>query len=427
MRKLFLTSLSSLMMLGCQTADEKSPMTEPQNPMKTRAENVAQANTYLGADLLAELSKTETGNVFISPLSLSTAMGMLYAGAEGETKTKIGQVMHYPETSVHAGLGVLRNTANRQETPENTWSGDAADAQILAINNSLWVDKSFRLKSAFLDVLDRDYGTPPTKVDFHKASDASRLRINDWVEDKTNDRIENLLSSDDVTPETAVILVNTVYMMAHWQSVFSERATQNRPFLVGGTQKEDRPLMEQELFLRRAKVGGAESIEIPYANDMSMIVILPPTGDGLTEINREISAENIETHLQALQHSKPINTDLRLPKFSLKARYNLATPLENLGMTGVFLPARSNLGAMTDDKRAAVSKVIQQVFLDVNEKGTEAAAATAAVIIVTSVGRPKPKPKAFHVDRPFLMLLKDNKTGAIVFMGRITNPEQLED
>ncbi|MEM7730196.1 MAG: serpin family protein [Pseudomonadota bacterium] len=443
----YLIPLSALALMACTSSvDRPAPSDLPMPPaeaelpvpnpasdpleaaMPDPAPDVVTANTRLGAALLSELSRGHSGNVFISPLSLSTAMGMLYAGADGKTRDSIARVFHYPEGDVHADLARLAEDANRTlEDPNAQHMPDhAADPQILAVNNSLWVDETFELKPDYLATVERHYGAAPSRLDFEADPAGSRETINGWVEARTRDRIRDLLGESDVTPDTAAVLVNTVYMMAHWRDIFSESDTQPRDFRVAGKRTEPRAMMQRvgryALARTETGVGGAGALRIPYANDMSMIVILPDEADGLAGLDREMDAARIEAHLEALEAAEPVRVDLRLPKFSLEARYRLAEPLEAIGLSDVILPARADLSRMTDDRRAAVSRIIQQVFLDVNERGTEAAAATAIVIVRTSASPPQPKPLPFHIDRPFLMLLRDDVTGAIVFMGRITDP-----
>ena len=416
----FLTSslLAALLITNCQTVPKNAP---PELPTEQKAAmSVVAANNAFTADMLAALAQSEEGNIFVSPLSLSTAMGMLQAGARGETKAEIDRVFRYPATNLHTELGVLRARASRVVEPDPRMGKDGGDPQILSIANSVWVDKGFPLKAGYVDTLKRDYDAVPNKVDFANQPDASRETINSWVEDKTQDRIENLLSSGDITGDTAFVLVNAIYMMAHWQDVFYENDTKDGSFLIDGAEKADRPLMRKMDDFQQLDIPGGEALRLPYANDMSLIVMLPESGRGLGPVNAMMTPASIDYVLSNIEGAETQYTDLALPKFTLKARYKLNPTLQSLGLQSIFV--RPDLSGASDDKRLAVGPVIQQVFLDVNEKGTEAAAATAITVVLTS-GRMPRTPEPFIVDRPFVMLIRDDITGAVVFAGRITNPE----
>jgi serpin B len=405
--------LASLIFLaGCATAPVNNAS------LQGAGETAVAANTLFTSDLLSELQTSEPGNIFVSPLSLSTAMGMLQAGAAGETKAQIDRVFRYPETNLHAELGTLRQQASRVKDPEYE---DAGDPQITSIANSLWLGRGMQLKSDYARILRDDYKAAPQFLDFSTQPDLARETINDWVEAKTNDRIQDLLKKPNVTPATRLVLVNTVYMMAHWQDVFSESATKPVPFYTDGTAAEPRQLMHQTENYQRLKVKGGEALKIPYANNMSMIVLRPKGTRGLASVNAMMGQSTILEVLENIDQAPSIETDLALPKFRLEARYELGPSLENMGLSSIFTDA-ADLSAMSDEKDLQVGQVIQQVFLEVNEKGTEAAAATAVTIVTVGARLNPPKPKPFVVDRPFVILIKDEVTGAVMFAGRITNP-----
>lgn len=392
--------------------------TTPNEPQigGARGETAVEGNNLFAADLLTGMAQSETGNIFVSPVSLSTAMGMLQAGAAGETKAEINAVFRYPDVRLHGGLGDIRKRGSRIHEGSNP----DEDPQIISIVNSLWTEKTVNLKSDYLTVLQDDYGAVPNVVDFVGNPDQAREEINDWVEVKTHDRIQDLLNKGDVSPETRLVLVNAVYMMAHWGSVFYEGNTEDRLFRVDGADAKLRPLMHNTRSYQRLKVKGGEALRLNYNNRMSMIILLPKSDKGLNPVNGILSAGTVAQVLTDIESAESVLTDLALPKFTLKARYELKPTLQSLGLTQVF--DKADLSKMSDDDSLKVRDVIQQVFLEVNEKGTEAAAATAITVVTVSARLNPPKPKPFIVDRPFGMLIQDNVTGAVVFAGRITDP-----
>jgi len=413
MRLIPLSLATIILMCGCATMPDAGPAIEG------AGETVVAANTLFTSDFLSEIATTEPSNIFVSPLSLSTAMGMLQAGAAGETKAEINRVFRYPETGVYAELGALRQDASRVKQPG---AYDESDPQITSIANSVWVEKSVQLKSNYMQILRDDFDAAPTALDFSNQPDSARETINDWVEDKTNDRIQNLLTKGNVGRDTRLVLVNTVYMMSHWQDVFSEASTKPVPFYIDGTGAEPRQLMHQKGTYHRLKIRGGEAIKIPYANETSMIVLRPSGKRWLSSVNALMRQQTISDVMKNIDKAPLVLTDLALPKFKLEARYVLNETLQNMGLTTIFSDA-ADLSGMSDEAGLQVGPIVQQVFLDVNEKGTEAAAATAVTIITVGARLDPPKPKPFIVDRPFVILIRDDVTGAVMFAGRITNPQ----
>lgn len=394
----------------------------------TPSSTMVESNTRFGVDMLAHLTSSETGNVFFSPLSLSTAMGMLYAGARNGTAESIESGLYLPTDSIHAQIGSIISKTNRATVPMNVGTEHEDEPQVLSVQNSLWLDEQFNIKPDFKSTLKTHYQAEPFKVKFNSFPDASRIKINDWVESKTENRIQNLLSKGTVTRDTKTVLVNTVYMKSHWGH-FDERDTKPYPFRVSGESWEDREIMEvsgtsKTDKFRFAKIGNTHSIVLPYYNKMSMIVILPPKGRGLENLNREIDADRITAHIKALGKAElDRRVNLRLPKFKLKAKYDLEPALEAQGLSIIFDQTQADFSGISHEP-LVVDKALQQVFLDVNENGTEAAAATALTVIAVSAEHDSRRPVKFHVDHPFLMLILDGETGAIVFMGRITDPNK---
>lgn len=412
MRLLNYVISSTFLLSACMTTPD------PQSNFKAVGDTVVEANTLLSSDLLSELSTLESSNIFVSSLSLSTAIGMLEAGAGGETKEQISRVFRYPQTNIHSELGALREAASRIVTPGPY---DESDPQITSIANSVWTAKSVALKSQYIDILREDYGLAPEQLDFESAPDKSREIINDWVEAQTNDRIKDLLKKPNVRPETRLVLVNTIYMMSHWQEVFNENNTKLLEFYVNGEDAEPRDLMHQTGAYQRLKINGGEALKIPYANQTSMIVMRPKGKRGLESVNSMMTQNAIREVLENIDEAPSVRTDLALPKFKIEKRYELEEPLQNLGLTSIFSDD-ADFTNISSEKRLRVSNIIQQVFLDVNEKGTEAAAATAVTIVTTGARLNPPEPEPFVVDRPFIMLIRDDVTGAVMFAGRITDP-----
>jgi serpin B len=333
--------------------------------------------------------------------------------------------MHYPlppETSAVAGGEVLATMAIK------------APGRDLATANSLWVQAGLPLNRDFLADLDRHYGAALHPVDFERNDQTARLLINSWVEGKTGNRIKELLHPEDVSAGTKSVLVNAIYLKAQWATPFKIGATRAGPFRTLDGRTLPVPLMNLRSSFKVAARGGVQAIALPYrSGELEMVVLLPKSIGGLPRFERTLTAQGLAAWLKRLDEAEPADTILTLPRFRLEWRDDLVPTLVGLGMrvpmsdAGDFSGSKFVDPASSDpnDLAIKIGRVIHQTFLDVDENGSEAAAATAVVNIVVSgkrIAPPPPPPIIFRADRPFLFLIRDARTGAILFMGRMVAP-----
>ncbi|MCA9036029.1 MAG: serpin family protein [Planctomycetaceae bacterium] len=417
---------------------------------------MSQASNQFGLDLYQQIISKEgpNQNVFFSPYSVSTALMMAASGAVDETADEMRRVMRLPNDhfDVNAAMAALSN---------NLMSTRECD---LNIANAIWADTSFDIRPPFAAILNRHFGTGgPFSVDFRHQSESVRQEINSWVEDRTNRRIRDLLSKGSVSPATRMVLVNAIYFRGDWSVQFDRSLTKPRPFLLADGTKIDVPTMsirshgearyaafhsDGSFFetprmipmSRRSPNGEPEEVqfypadgfsmaELPYeGNTLSMVLIAPSQIDSLNRIESMLTEENLTSWVSRLV-KRPTNIDL--PKLKLETGYTLAQGglsasgmLPSMGIKRVFTAGQSQLDAMTSEE-IHFDTVVHKAFLEVDEKGTEAAAATAFVGVgPTSVQSKRPFTPTFKADRPFLMIIRDRKSGCVLFMGRIQNPMQ---
>lgn len=357
----------------------------------------------------------EGGNQFLSPASVSLAMGLAYGGARGATATEIREILHYPSAPdaflAEAGP-VLKSLDILGEGRE------------LKVANALWADRTLQLQPDYLSAVSAHMAAGLKPVDFAKKSAAARKEINDWVEDRTNDRIKDLLQPGDVDSGTKSVLVNTVYWKGDWEKVFEKEATRPEKYTALGGAVTDVPMMVQQDWFQVAQRGGVRAIQIPYSGrELSMVILLPDDPKGLPALEAKLTRQELARWMRDLDGTSSRETILWLPKIHMEARAKLATTMKGLGVRTAFSDA-ADFSGITGSPDLKIDEVIHQTFLDVDEKGTEAAAATAVTMVATSAmpGPPPPPPFEFRADKPFLFMLRDMRTGLVLFIGRHVEP-----
>jgi serpin B len=376
----------------------------------TNPKKIAKANNAFAFDLYHEITKTEEGNVFFSPFSISTALAMTYAGADSTTADEMQKAMHFGSNTeeFHASYGAYLRQLN-----EN------ADGNIqLRIANRLWGEQSYALKKSFLDMNMQAYNSPLMQVDFMYQPDASRKEINNWVADKTEQRIKDLLPEASITTDTRLVLTNAIYFKGDWLYKFDKKKTKEQTFyLADGTTKKT-PFMNFEGAFNFYGNGEYKMIQLPYKGEKhSMVVVLPNDPEKLDAIEKTFSAEDFAP----LDYQYKPEVILSLPKFKITIPLGLNGPLQNLGIKTAFT-SHADFSNMTEQNNFMISDVFHKAFIEIDEEGTEAAAATAVVVVQTSSIAKPPKPEEFIADHPFLFYIIDNETMAILFMGRIMEP-----
>lgn len=377
-------------------------------PLTPYVEAVAAANNGLAFDLFRQLgSEDAEKNLLISPISISTALTMAYAGARGNTAAQMADVLHLNGLAddIHAGYGGLISDLH---APREGYE--------LQVANRLFGQTGFPFRQQFLDTLAGPYGAPLEQLDFYRNTEPSREHINDWVADQTNQKIKDLLAPGTITPDTALVLTNAVYFNGAWKNRFVEESTHDATFYRLDGSFGQSPLMYQQNYLKHAEFDDFQMLEIPYAgDDLTMVVMLPHERDGLAALEASLDAERFQESVESLETRK---VNLFLPKFTFRDDASLGTPLQNLGMTDAFGDA--DFTGISDGGGLAISDVVHKTFIDVNESGTEAAGATAVIIGTTSVNT-NPVP-LFRADHPFLFGLRDAHTGGLLFLGRMADP-----
>ena len=368
-------------------------------------------NTDFGLHLYAALAATQ-GNVFLSPYSVSTALAMTYAGARGATADEMAKTLRFslPPARLHSTFaGLVRDL-------DGTVKKRASE---LRTANALWSQKGYPFVPDFQRVARDSYQAALEEVDFQKAPETARRIINTWVERQTLDRIKDLMPEGTVNQETVLVLTNAIYFKGAWARAFDLEMTRPGDFTTGAKGTRSVPLMRQSEDYRYLDGEAFQVLELPYdAHEASMVVFLPRRVDGLAEFEKTLSAARVTDWLARMS---PHLVDVTLPRFKVTASTRLNDPLRTLGMPQAFSGERADFSGMVQVRRVFISAVVHQAFVDVNEKGTEAAAATGVAMRLLSAAPRRPR-AVFRADHPFFFLIRDNRTGSILFAGRLTDP-----
>jgi len=372
---------------------------------------VASANSQFALALYQNLNAgkgTRDQNIFVSSFSISTALAMTYLGARAGTHQQMASVLHLsmPDDQLQAGYAAL--LAQTRATPAKRYK--------LEVANALWGQQGIRFESSFTDAVSKYFGGGFNLMDFAHNPDASRLKINQWVEDKTAQKIRNLLQEPDITTSTRLVLTNAIYFKGDWAYKFDKEATETLPFTVRPGKVVNVPMMEQQHYFPFAEDGEMQIIELPYAgNDLSLLAILP-AGDA-EKFGATLTLAKLRA-LRSRMYEQKVN--VFLPRFKFETRYYLEEPLTALGMPDAFDGSKADFSGMTGHRDFCISHVIHQAMIDVNEEGSEAAAATAITMAPTAAA-PHPHP-TFRADHPFIFMIVHRPTDSIMFMGRVSNP-----
>lgn len=403
-----------MIMVGCMAAENSTvnEETDKQNGL------VVQGNNAFALELYAKL-QGENGNLFFSPYSISTALAMTFAGARGQTATQMADVLHFPVGTEVAGLNRQQFASEFGKLVKDLNSRGESGVYELNVANALWGQKGYGFLATFLELVEKHYGGRLNEVDFVGATEAARQTINAWVEKKTNDKIKNLIAKGVLDFMTRLVLTNAIYFKGNWAQQFKEDRTKEAPFTLSDGQKVNVPLMNQTTKYGYMETDALQGLELPYVDDeLSMIVLLPKEFDGLGELEKSLTLENLSQWQSKLRKREVV---VSIPKFKLTCQFSLASVLKAMGIKDAFSRS-ADFSGMNGKRDLFISAVIHKAYVDVNEEGTEAAAATAVVMRLTSIG-PADRPPVFRADHPFLFLIRDNQSGSILFIGRVMNPK----
>lgn len=416
MKKIFIifTMLSMILILGCaQVQPLQSTRTgavENDNTMLTQEQIVEGLNEF-SFDLYHTLNAGSSVNIFYSPLSISSALAMTYAGAKGETAGQMQSTLHYgPQVDLfHSQYGAMIDSLSSKKGQDFK----------MTIANAIWVQDQFKLRNYYVETVRKDYNSEVRSMDFVNQPEASRDTINYWVEKKTAGKIQDLIPKGMIDDITRLILTNAVYFNAEWANKFNKRLTNEDNFYCLDNKVVRTDMMYQREHYPVSQTKDYTILEIPYEGyEYSMLILLPNENDGLTDLSKDLSADDIIAHDKDKKHQEVL---VYFPKFKMETEYELKKALSGMGMPLAF-SANADFSNMTGGKDLMISSVIHKAFIDVDEEKTEAAAATAVVMKLTSMA-PSPKaPLEFRADHPFMFIIRSRNDNAILFMGQLTNP-----
>ncbi len=382
---------------------------------------LVEGNSAFAVELYQAL-KGKEGNLFYSPYSISLALAMTYAGARGETAQQIADTLKFmlEQERLHPAFNWLdAELASRGEGAQ----GKDGEGFRLNIVNAIWGQKDYEFLPAFLDILAENYGAGLRILDFITEAEKSRIIINDWVSDQTEGRIEDLIPEGAINELTRLVLTNAIYFNAAWEYPFDEDMTANGPFYLLNGGQVTVPMMKQTESFGYTDGEGYQAVELRYdigelsdGKALSMVIMLPETGQ-FEAFEGGLQAQKLDDIISGLQ---PAQVTLTMPKFEFDSECSLKDTLTGMGMPIAFAPYEADFSGMTGNRELFISDVVHKAFVAVDEAGTEAAAATAVIVGTTSV--PVEPPVEVTIDRPFIFLIRDIETGAILFVGRVLNP-----
>ncbi len=384
-------------------------------PSAEASKKLARGSNRFCLDLFGKL-REQKGNLVFSPASVSTALAMTWLGARGDTADELKRVMHFEGTADEVAGATGRLTA----------SLGAADSGVTCnIANRLFGEKSYTFESSFLEKTASAFGAPLEPLDFVHAPDPARLHINGWVAERTEKRILDLIPERAITSEMRLVLVNAIYFLGDWGVPFVKSMTEDAPFFVSASEKRSVPLMKRVGELRATETADADVVELPYRGDATaMLLVIPKEVDGLASVERSLDGPLLQSITSGLEEER---LTLRLPRFEVApaSALPLGRLLQALGMQSAFDPELADFTGIANPPSRAdrlyVGEVFHKAFVKVDEKGTEAAAATA--VMIPRGGRPPPStPREVRADRPFLFFIRDRASGLVLFMGRIADP-----
>jgi serine protease inhibitor len=398
--------LVALSLLSCKKEDiQKDPVPIE---ISEKAQEILRANNQFGFDILKK-SFEESGddNLMISPLSISQALSMTYNGAQGETKTAFENVLHFG--------GQTTQEVNQASLDLTNALLDVDSKVDINIANSIWYKQGFNVDQDFINSNQTYYNAEVSALDF--GNQASKDIINNWVDEKTNNKIEKIV--DNINPDDVMFLINAIYFKGSWKTEFDSNDTENKPFyLSDGTSKNVETMQIKNDFSVSYKENYS-AIELPYGQgNYSMMILLPNDDSSLTELVSQLNEQSWNDLIQNM--SVPMSKRILLPKFKFEYENQLNNELTDLGL-GIAFSDFADFTGINKEGGLAISRVKHKTFIEVNEEGTEAAAVTSVVVGVTSAG---PGTNVFAIDHPFLFVIKEKYTNAILFMGTVTDPGQ---
>ncbi len=421
-RWLYLTVISAVLtaVFGCSAPEVTAQVVKSDKPRDTSPQTTADnsktlvdGNSAFALSLYQSIRATE-GNIFFSPYSISEAMAMTWAGARGQTETDIATAMHFtlPQDKLHPAFNQLDLAlASRGQGAK----GKDGEGFRLHVVNAIWGQQGYKFTSQYLDTLATNYGAGLRLADFMKQPEQSRVMINDWVAEQTENRIKDLIPAGSIDSLTRLVLTNAIYFNAAWLQPFQKSATTQGAFHRLSNGDVSVPMMKQTASFRYAEGTSYQATEMLYdGQELSMVVILPKAGM-FGDFEKSLDGPTLKAILDGL---KTREVALTMPKFQYEMSLGLKQALTGLGM-GVAFTDAADFSGMNGGHDLRIQDVLHKAFVAVDEDGTEAAAASAVIIGTTAMPVDVAEMK---IDRPFLFLIRDNATGTILFLGRVNDP-----
>ncbi len=402
------------------------------------ARQLAASSNRFGIDLYQQLA-TREGNLFISPHSMHAALSMTLLGARGQTADQITTTLAlFTMEHLHAENGVPSPWI-KQPRPEminaypillggtptmpgiNPREDDKNRGFQLKTVNSIWAQKGYAFRKEYLDAVKGTFASGLREMDFVKDPEGSRTTINKWVQTETKDKVKDLLPQGVIDELTRLVLTNAIYFKADWASPFAKEATQDAPFTLADGKRVEVPTMHQTTHFQYFENDAVQSVTLPYqGNETSMTIVLPKKAADLAEVEKTLASHVLATWLKDAKRRK---VELSLPKFKFESSYDMVPPLKKLGMVDAFVPGKADFSGIDGTNDLYVTAVIHKTFVAVDEKGTEAAAATA--VVIGRHGAPMPEETVeFKADHPFVFVIRHEPTGTILFVGRVMDPRE---
>lgn len=385
------------------------PSTENYNP---NISLLIDGNNDFALAMYNLLKGQSKGNLFYSPYSISLIMAMVYAGAKDETAFQIADAMRYKLTqdNLHPAFNFLSQSLAAHTRDENSFS--------LKIVNDIWTQKDYYFEQDYIDTLTKHYGSDLRKLDFISSPEPSRKIINEYINEQTCNLIKDLIPKGAINAFTRLVLTNAIYFKAQWQKMFDKNTTFDGIFKLDDNSEVTVPMMAQKSFFKYTKNSSCQAIELPYkGSDIAMTIILP---NELASFEETLNNVNLKEILNSMTLQK---VKLQMPKFKFESSLNLKNALASLGMPVAFDALKADFGGISPLEKLYLQEVLQKALVIVDEKGTEAAAATAAICGCSCMPHPI-FTEQMIIDRPFIFFIHDLETKSILFMGRVLNPDE---
>lgn len=417
MNKKVLTIVIAILMVAVVTATavlflypyqpSQPPQADDVGSTQQGVQEVVNANNNFAFDLYSELDKSENGNIFYSPYSISAALAMTYEGAKGQTADEMKSVFHFPESNIlRSNFASIYNEINKKDKPYK-----------LSTGNALWVQQDYKFLEEYLSTVEKYYGGKAANLDFDRETEKSRQTINTFIEEQTNNKIKDLIPKGILDASTVMVLTNAIYFKGTWTWEFDKSDTSEQDFKITPANIVKTPMMymkNDKAKFNYADVGDLQILELPYkGEEISMLILLPT--ENLDIIEPSLTAEKLKEWKSQMKED---NLDaIFLPKFEFDAKYFMQETLSKMGMPTAF--GNADFSGMDGTKNLFINAVIHQAFVKVDEEGTEAAAATAVIMEGKSAVVQR---KIFRADHPFIFIIQEKKTGNILFLGKVVDP-----